>query len=111
MLELVLPARQKNEQERSVQVHFDTESLYEFGQRYADAWAATDQAGSWRFQVAPVPPPSSTARALAGAMPIIQNARTPIVQQNNNPTVCASHTRSRDDRLCGSDRVAVARTQ
>ena len=95
-----------HEQERSVQVHFDTESLYEFGQRYADAWAATDQAGSWRFQVAPVPPPSRTARALAGAIYRYLSNRTHHTSQQ-----FALYTRSRDDRLCGGDRVAVARTQ
>ena len=48
------------------EVHFNAESLDEFGRRYADAWAALDLAGSWRFQVAPAPPPAGTAgRALA----------------------------------------------
>ena len=46
-------------------VHFDTPSLYEFGRRYADAWAKLDLAGSWRFQVAPVPPAVGTGRAFA----------------------------------------------
>ncbi len=77
-----------------MQVHFDTESLYEFGQRYADAWAATDLAGSWRFQVAPVPPPLSTARALAGATyqkAICCHARYSSNIQRSN-SLCLTHS-------------------
>ena len=40
------------------QLHFDTASLYTFGERYAEAWAELDLAGSWRFGVPSGPPPA-----------------------------------------------------
>ena len=46
-------------------LHFDTESLYEFGRRYAETWAAVDLAGSWRFGVSPVAPVAAASRSLA----------------------------------------------